>query len=278
MQFAVGKAMSSITVYINAVGVCGPGLESWAAARSVLKKQTPYAAVATVINASNHLPPAERRRVGAAVKLALATAADALSDGQYLASELLSVFSSSGGDGDNCHSICEALASQDRLISPTRFTNSVHNAPSGYWGIALQAKPASTSLCAFDASFSAGFLETCTQAIAAKAPVLLIAYDTPYPEPLRAVRPIAHSMGVALVVSPQATSATLASLKISLGKASVSTMDNMQLEALRQNVPAARCLPMLQAMAGDQQQTNLVLDLFDNQQFLIEVTKTQAVL
>lgn len=269
--------MSSITVYIDAVGVCGPGLDSWAAARAVLKEQIPYAAAPTVINASNHLPPAERRRVGTAVKLALATATDALSDGHYLASELLSVFSSSGGDGDNCHSICEALASQDRLISPTRFTNSVHNAPSGYWGIALQAKPASTSLCAFDASFSAGFLEACTQAIAAKAPVLLIAYDTPYPEPLRAVRPIAHSMGVALVVSPQATSATLSSLKISLGKASVSTMDNTQLEALRQNVPAARCLPMLQAMAGDQHQTNLVLDLFDNQQLLVEVTKAQTV-
>ncbi len=268
--------MSSITVYIDAVGVCGPGLESWAATQAILKKQTPYAPTLTVINASSHLPPAERRRVGAAVKLALATAADALTDGHYLASELLSVFSSSGGDGDNCHSICEALASQDRLISPTRFTNSVHNAPSGYWGIALQAKPASTSLCAFDASFSAGFLEACTQAIAAKAPVLLIAYDTPYPEPLRAVRPIAHSMGVTLLVSPEATAFTLASLKISLGKASLSTMDNTQLEALRQNVPAARCLPMLQAIASDQQQVNLALDLFDNQQLLVEVTKAQA--
>ncbi len=263
--------MSGITVYVDAVGLCGPGLDNWAAAQAVLRGQTAYSATATVIAASSYLPAAERRRVGTAVKLALATATDALCEANYQASDLLSVFSSSGGDGDNCHSICEALASQDRLISPTRFTNSVHNAPSGYWGIALQAKPASTSLCAFDGSFSAGFLEACTQAIAAQAPVLFIAYDTPYPEPLRAARPIAHSMGVALVVSHQVTHASLASVKISLGKAVPSTMHNADLEALRHNVPAARALPMLHALACGYKNTLLVLEMFDNQQLLVEV-------
>ena len=206
-----------------------------------------------------------------AVKLALAAAKDALTHSPYDASQLLSVFSSSGGDGDNCHIICEALASSDRLISPTRFTNSVHNAPSGYWGIALKARPASTSLCAFDGSFSTGLLEAATQAISAKAPVLLIAYDTPYPEPLRAVRPICHSMGVALVISAQPTSATVASIAISLGKGQPSAMRDPELEALRTNVPAARCLPLLQALARGQKNVELVLDLFDNQQLLVSV-------
>jgi hypothetical protein len=263
--------MSAVTVYIDAIGLCGPGLENWAAAQAVLTSQAAYVSASTVITPSSHLPPAERRRVGTAVKLALATATDALGQGHYQAGDLLSVFSSSGGDGDNCHTICEALASQDRLISPTRFTNSVHNAPSGYWGIALQAKPASTSLCAFDGSFSAGFLEACTQSITAQAPVLLIAYDTPYPEPLRAVRPIEHTMGVAMVVNHQATNATMASVRVSLGRASVSAMGDIGLEALRQNVPAARSLPLLQAIARRSQSTALVLDLFDNQQLLVEV-------
>mgnify|MGYP002075717815 CR=1 FL=1 len=31
------------------------------------------------------------------------------------------------------------FASDDRLISPTRFHNSVHNAPSGYWSIAARS-------------------------------------------------------------------------------------------------------------------------------------------
>ena len=261
--------MSSLTIHLDAIGLCGPGLQSWAATQCVLRGPSAYVPAPTEIAPSDYLPPAERRRVGTAVKLALAAAKDALNASPYDASQLLSVFSSSGGDGDNCHIICEALASSDRLISPTRFTNSVHNAPSGYWGIALKARPASTSLCAFDGSFSSGLLEAAAQAIDAKAPVLLIAYDTPYPQPLHAMRPIAHSMGVALVLSPQPTDATVASIQISLGKGQPSAMRDPELEALRTNVPAARCLPLLQAIACGHKNVELVLDLFDNQQLLV---------
>ena len=45
-------------------------------------------------------------------------------------------------------------------LSPTRFHNSVHNAPAGYWGIATGAHgPHRLRLCAYDASFAAGLLE-----------------------------------------------------------------------------------------------------------------------
>jgi Beta-ketoacyl synthase, N-terminal domain len=247
--------MTALTLYIDAIGLCGPGLENWAAAQPMLRGDVPYAASPAVIAPSTFLPAAERRRVGVAVKLALATATDALQSSHHQASALLSVFSSSGGDGDNCHVICEALAS-------------------GYWGIALQAKPASTSLCAFDGSFSAGFLEACTQAKTANAPVLLIAYDTPYPEPLRATRPIAHSLGIALVVSPVPTLSTVAKVGVGLGCRAVSAMHNPELEALRRNVPAARGLPLLQAIASGLVATSLALDLFDNQQLLLDVSVT----
>ncbi len=263
--------MTMLTLYIDAVGLCGPGLDGWAAGQGVLRGDVPYVSAPSVIAPSSFLPAAERRRVGVAVKLALAAAADAFQHSHHKASGLLSVFSSSGGDGDNCHVICEALASDDRLISPTRFTNSVHNAPSGYWGIALNAKPASTSLCAYDGSFSAGFLEACTQAITADAPVLLIAYDTPYPEPLRAARPIASSLGVALVLNPQFTASSLAKVHVGLGKRTAHTMQNPELEALRRNVPAARGLPLLQAIASGGADVSLALELFDNQQLLLEV-------
>ena len=103
------------------------------------------------------------------------------------------------------------------------------------------------------------------------APVLLIAYDTPYPEPLRTTRPIGHSMAVALVVNHQRTNATVASLHISLGRARVSVMPETHLEALRINIPAARCLPLLRAIAGDENNAELALDLFDNQQLLVKV-------
>jgi Beta-ketoacyl synthase, N-terminal domain len=263
--------MSAITIYIEAIGLCGPGLDGWQAGAAVLRDHSQYELAASKIPVSEFLPAAERRRVGVGVKLALACSADALEGSTYRASELLSVFSSSGGDGDNCHVICEALASNDRLISPTRFTNSVHNAPSGYWGIALQAKKASTSLCAFDGSFSAGFLEACTQAVTAGEPVLLIAYDTPYPEPLRSVRPILHSMGVTLLISPSLTLHSIAKVHVGLGQSPVSEIQNLDLEALRQNVPAARSLPLLIAIANKATQAELALDLFTNQQLLLKV-------
>jgi Beta-ketoacyl synthase, N-terminal domain len=263
--------MSSITVYIEAIGLCGPGLDGWRASEAALRDESQYILATTKIPVSESLPAAERRRVGVGVKLALACAADALEGSTYQASELLSVFSSSGGDGDNCHVICEALASNDRLISPTRFTNSVHNAPSGYWGIALQARQASTSLCAFDGSFSAGFLEACTQAVTADEPVILIAYDTPYPEPLRSVRPILHSMGVTLLISPRPTPQSIAKVIVSLGKSAISEVQHIDLEALRQNVPAARSLPLLMAIANKANYAALALDLFSNQQLLLKV-------
>ena len=96
------------------------------------------------------------------------------------------VFSFSGGDGDNCHEICAALASSERLISPTRFHNSVHNAAAGYWSIAYGCTRASTSLCADDASFGAGLLEALAQLACGAPAVLLVAYDVDYPPPLYA--------------------------------------------------------------------------------------------
>ena len=50
------------------------------------------------------------------------------------------VFSSSSGDGQNCHESVRSARVSDRRVSPTRFHNSVHNAAAGYWSIATGAK------------------------------------------------------------------------------------------------------------------------------------------
>ena len=76
----------------------------------------------------------------------------------------------------------------ERLISPTRFHNSVHNAAAGYWSIA-PAPAAPRPACARTTPASA---PACSRPLAqlprAGAPVLLVAYDAPYPEPLHATR------------------------------------------------------------------------------------------
>ena len=86
-------------------------------------------------------------------------------------------------------------------MSPTQFHNSVHNAPGGYWSIALATRAPSTSLCAVEASFAAGLLEACAQAVAERRDVLLIAYDVPYPEPLASLWTVAEPFAVAMVLS-----------------------------------------------------------------------------
>ncbi|MGH8142207.1 MAG: beta-ketoacyl synthase chain length factor, partial [Steroidobacteraceae bacterium] len=121
---------------VQGVGVLGPGLPGWDAAAAVLRASRSYQRTGTVIPALAVLQPAERRRAGRVVRMALTIGAEAIVHAGADASRLPSVFASSGGDGDNCHEICEALAGSERLISPTRFHNSVHNAASGYWSIA----------------------------------------------------------------------------------------------------------------------------------------------
>jgi hypothetical protein len=145
------------------------------------------------------------------------------------------------------------------MVSPTRFTNSVHNAPAGYWHIAAASRAPSTSLAAFDASFQAGLLEAAVQCQAAQAPVLLVACDVPYPEPLHAVRPVADTFAVALLLAPAAAVGSR-SLAIELtAEMAATACGDAGLEDLRLTIPAARALPLLEALAGRSAQT-LVLD------------------
>jgi len=238
-------------VFIEGVGLLGPGLSDWQASRPLLAGSEPYSYAPTVITASNLLPPAERRRTGVPVKLALAVGHEAITHAGRDAVTMPTVFTSAGGDGDNVHHICEALAAPEREVSPTRFHNSVHNVAAGYWSIAARSQEPSTSLCGHDASFAAGLLEAVAEVIVDNRPVTLIAYDQPYPEPLAAKRNIGANFGMALVLTPEATKHTFASLEVSyvVEERVPTRMADAGLEALRKSIPAARSLPLLGALA-----------------------------
>ncbi len=241
-------------VFIEGVGVVGPGLAGWPEARPVLAGEAQYEPRPVRLLPPALLPPAERRRAGATVMLAIAAGTEALTQAGRDPAEMAMVFAASGGDGETVHEILTVLASAQRKVSPTRFHNSVHNAASGYWSVATGSRAPSTSLCAFDDSLAAGMLEAAVQAAVQDCPVTLIAYDVPYPEPLHAVRPIVSAFGMALVLLPRRTERTLASLTMAIADAvaPATTMANPELERLRLGNPAARALPLLAAMArGD---------------------------
>lgn len=239
----------TLTVHVQGIGVYGPGFTGWAQTAEVLAGRSAYANAPIQLPAPEALPAAERRRAGTTIKLAFAVGFDAIRQAGADASTLRSVFSSSGGDCDICHAILETLASTDRAVSPTRFHNSVHNAPSGYWSIATGCRATTTSLCAYDGSFAAGLLEAATQVHSAQEPCLLLTYDTPYPGPLAAPRRISQPFGLALLLAPAAGTGTLARLDLTLARQAPQRLDDAALEALRMGAPAARGLPLLQAIA-----------------------------
>ena len=216
-----------------------------------------YVAASAVVPPSALLPAAERRRAGMPVKIALAVAQEACLHAAREPDSLATVFTSSSGDGDTMHHIFESLASSEREVSPTRFHNSVHNAAAGYWSIATQSRQPSTSLCCYDASFSAGLLDAATQAAVSGMPVALIAYDHPYPEPLHSKRRLSGTFGVALVIAPESTQHSLARIDVQLsrGAGDIGPMRNPDLEALRSGIPAARSLPLLCILARSAEDT-----------------------
>jgi hypothetical protein len=233
---------------IEGVGLVGPGLAGWSASREVLAGRAPYSRTAAEVPAPQGLPATERRRAGIAVKLALAAGLEAASAARRDPATLAAVFASSSGDGENCHAICEALASDDRQISPTRFHNSVHNAPAGYWGIATGATASTDCVAAFDASFGAGLLEALARIADNPAlPVVLVAYDAPYPEPLRSARPVPDPFAMAMVLA--ADDGTGPALAVSMSDAAPDAMPDAALERLRREIPAARALPLLACLA-----------------------------
>jgi hypothetical protein len=233
---------------LKSLGLAAPGLPGWNAAVPVLAGRAAYLPADEPPFASTLLPPNERRRATAAVRQAFRAAEDAMGasvDPRALAS----VFASSDADLVVLHRICSALAEPTRAISPIDFHNSVHNAASGYWSIAVQSMAPTTTVAAYDASFTAGLLEATALATDLGTDVLLVAYDAIAPAPLLAKRPLAASASVALVLG-RADAPSLGTLTIEMAGGSETPCALPALESLRTGNPAMRALPLLELVAA----------------------------
>jgi hypothetical protein len=151
----------------------------------------------------------ERRRAPDSVLLALEVARAALAGSGHDPAATASVFTSAHGDLPITDALCRTLAGQPRLLSPTRFHHSVHNAASGYWAIASGSRASSTALSAADASFAGGWLEAASLCACDGVPVLLVGFDTAAVGPLTSVNRSRGLLGVALVLAPRRSAASL---------------------------------------------------------------------
>ncbi len=262
-------------VYIDGVGVIGPGMPDWPTARAVLRGERRYEPGRIPQPAAVMLPANERRRAAKSVLWALAAAQQAVNASRYQAGEVATVFASSGSDGETLHRICEALASPSREVSPTRFHNSVHNVAAGYWTIAAGSRRASATVCGYDATFAAGLVEAACLVGAEREPVLLVTYDLPYPPPLHAARPVAQPFAAALLLAPEPRPETLACCRITLtpGPPAAAPFPAALRGDLESN-PAGRSLALLSAIACEKRES-VQLTYLDGCQLVVESESVQ---
>jgi len=238
-------------VYLKGIAATGPGFEDWNALSNHLTSDVGLDPEFVPRPQGDILPNVERRRASVTVKLAVDVAQAALQQSGMKSEDLAIVFASSNGDTNTIHQICEALSTPERFVSPTRFHNSVHNAPAGYWSIATSSMQPSSSICAWEDSFAAGLVEAATQCLSENLPVLLAVFDTPFPDPLYEKTPGHQPFGVALVLD-LIPDGSLAKLTIKIdGEVNLATtsMTNAQLETIRCDSSASRSLPLLAAFA-----------------------------
>jgi hypothetical protein len=199
------------------------------------------------------IPARERRRAPQSVKLAVEVMSQACKMAGLAYSDAAAVFSSSMGDMQNTDQLCRALSSPPRLVSPTRFHNSVLNATVGYWSIAGGSHAASNAVSARNYTAPMAFLEAAIQTAEEGEPVLLVTQEMAAPPILHFVCPSDQPFSSALLLTPKGYSANpIASLKFSVERESVNWPELPQdLNPEFESNYGARLLPLIDALAKD---------------------------
>jgi len=244
--------MSTPILYVEGLAFWSPTLPGWASARAAFRGEGALSEPPAKRPAPMVLAPAERRRAPDTVALALEVAAAATAASNREARALPCVFVCSEGDLTINDYMCSTLASDPKLLSPTKFHNSVHNAPVGYWTIGTGCMESSTSLSAFHRSFAAGLLEAATQCAADGRALLLVAYDGAAIGALASSTFSEGMLAVALVLCPEPTAHTVASMAWSLvpGDGIAVPLQSNAARSLKRNA-MADALPLFEALATE---------------------------
>ena len=199
-------------------------MASLAQLRSVCRSNQPPVSPAFIpLPSPAMLPANERRRASQVVRLTQACIEQVLQSCPFPVESLRSVFATDEGTGEICQQVFDALATT-RQVSPLIFSNSVQNAPSGYFSIAWNNRQSSTVVSLGLESFASGLLCAVTEAIATKQPILLVAYDPSMTSPMDELLPVCQATATAWIISSGAEYASvpvLGSFALSLELAGV---------------------------------------------------------
>ena len=240
----------SIEVVIEGIGVWSAALPGWEASRALLLGQAVPPVAALSRPSPSLLAPNERRRAPDSVLLAFEVAQQACAMAGREAGELPAIFASAYGDLAISDYLCATLAQSPRDLSPTKFHNSVHNAPAGYWAIATGCMASTTAVSAGAASFAAGLLEAALLAQVESTPVVYAMYDVAAAGPLADVVPTRVAFAAGFVLAPRRAGRG-AALRLQTRSAPSPGLapDATLLQSLHRDNPAAASLPLLVALA-----------------------------
>lgn len=250
-----------LEVGITGIGAWLVGAPDWAALRGVLAGAHGLASDAPARPGADLLPAAERRRAPDSVRLAAEVARQACAAAAIDPATLPCVFASSHGDVAITDYVCETLARAPGDLSPTKFHNSVLNAPAGYWTIATGCTAASSALTARHASFAAGLLESATLACADDIPVLCACCDVASTGPLAQMTRTTLPFGMALVLDPKAARRPRLGFALRAGAAGEPVAPALALRGVAGDNPANAHALALLAMVAARDQGRLALPL-----------------
>ena len=176
-------------------------MTSLAQLRSICRdNQPPLSAEALQLPSPEMLPANERRRASQVVRLTQACIQQVLIDCPFPVESLRSVFATDEGTGEICQQVLQAVTTT-RQVSPLVFSNSVQNAPSGYFSISWRNRQSSTVVSLGLESFASGLLCAVTEAITCEQPILLVAYDPAMTAPMDEILAIREATATAWIIS-----------------------------------------------------------------------------
>lgn len=237
---------------IAGVGAWAPGATDWPSLRAVLRGDATYTDAPTARPAGACLPAAERRRAPDGVRLAVEVAAQAVAMAGIDAAALPCVFASAYGELAITDYVCATLATAPRELSPTKFHNSVLNAPAGYWTIATGCTAPSSAVSAYESSFAAGLLEAAALAASESMPTLYACCDVAATGPLATVIHTTRALGAALVLVPANGGAARLQISVEPAHSQTATVAASPSDLVHDNPASTHMLALLSALARAQ--------------------------
>ncbi len=241
-------------VDIAGIGIWSERFANWDEFRDALAGATPEAAGALK---PELIPARERRRAPAAVKMAVEVMDQACRMAGIDATDVATVFGSGMGDMQITDYICRTLADAPRMVSPTKFHNSVHNASTGYWSIATGSHLPANAISAHSNTVAASLLEGAVQAVEEQVPVLVALEELAAPQPFRSVIETEEPLATALLLTPKGhAAAPLAALSLGVRAEAADTPAAMAIAGtgFSDNF-VAPLLPLLAALAHGEAST-----------------------